>query len=356
MSDFMRVELNPTTEGLSSSVAEAAAIKTVSSRFRDLGEKAGNVARVVANRAGLTGAVLALLISSGCGNVENPVTLTPDGVTVHVTRAAEAPVDLSSDGVKVTIIKAEKEEDKIAREKAEALFPGIHFKSLREEAEPIISQFSETDGTWNEKRTQGYVFDAFKGQRLTTVAEETVGYSYIKSDLYNEQGEPVTGDLDTRVEFVAPKTGRYHVLVQNLKNGTEAYSMRLEDRDKSGIVVKIRGADGKEYFLSEGKKVPEVGFLNFGFMVNTNKDVNLELITPVIYALPGNWEQFQQEAFFPEDDPKNMVPTKVTRLDDGRVFVEPENGGLLPGNSQIVMNFSTGSNSKYTFRIFTTTP
>ncbi len=232
-------------------------------------------------------------------------------------------------------------------------FPSVTFKPLQAEAPEVTSTFSESDGTWKDKRAQGYVFSAFKGQRLTTIATENTGYSYIESDLYDEKGNLVKGDLDTRVEFKVPETGNYYLIVENSKNGTESYTMKLQDRDVSDVVIKVkRYSDGQEFFFPIEESLVEVPFNDFAFMLYTNKVYDPLTITPNIYALPGTIAQFHDKAFFPEDSNNNKVTTKSTLTDNNMLLVEPVDK-TLPSGSQLVLNFSTGPTSGYTYRIFT---
>lgn len=95
MNDQMRAESSPiTTEGISPDTAKAAAIETVSSRSKNLGEKANRVTRMVAKRAILLGGALALLVSSGCSNTEQPNTPTPAEPTPISTPEKQALTDV----------------------------------------------------------------------------------------------------------------------------------------------------------------------------------------------------------------------------------------------------------------------
>lgn len=232
-------------------------------------------------------------------------------------------------------------------------FPGISFKELLPEAAPMEAQFTEQNGKWKGNRAQGYTFTALSDQRLTTIATEEADYSFIKSDLYDENGQLVKGDLDTRIEFTVPKTGKYFLIVQNIKNGTEKYNVRLQDRDQSDIVIKVkRYSDGAELFFPPEIDVITIPFSDFAFLANLNKVTDPSAITPIVYTQSGTREQFKEKAFFPEDSQGNIVKTTPSHLDNGAILVEPEDKSY-PTSSQNVLSFSLGTNASYIYRIFT---
>lgn len=232
-------------------------------------------------------------------------------------------------------------------------FPGISFKEILPEAAPIEAQFTNQDGTWKGNRAQGYTFTALSGERLTTIATEEADYSFIKSDLYDENGQLVKGNLDTRIEFTVPETGKYFLIVQNIKNGTEKYNVRLQDRDQSDIVIKVKQySDGAEFFFPPEIDVVTIPFPDFAFIVNLNKVADPSAITPTVYAQSGTKDQFKEKAFFPEDSSENIIKTTLSHLDNGAILVEPE-GKNYPVSSQNVLSFSLGASSGYIYRIFT---
>lgn len=362
----MRSEFGPQQKPeVSSNAAEASAALVVSKSFHDVPNiKRGSVSNLAKMRVILTTAASAAIIA--CMRGDNVGIPTPTAIEESAAASAsfaptETPI-IASEPAQASILSSDSEkgalnaEDTVAKERAEALFPGISFQSLQAEEKPIASSFTEKDGKWNGRPAQGYFFKAYKGQRLTTIAEgaeKGIGMD-LESDVYSETGEKIRDYTSSRIEFVAPKTVTYYVIVGNDEQSKKDYEMSLKDRDVSDIVIKVRGADGNEHFLSEGDHLPQVGLRDFGFMVNPNDVVDSELVIPAIYALPGTKEEFNKEAFFPEDNEKNRIPTKVTRLDNGSLFVEPEDG-LLPDGSQVVMSFPMGENSKYIYRIFTKT-
>lgn len=128
MNDMPNIELaetKPTTEGLPSATNIVKAVDaTILTRLKNLvPEKARHVLRFSAQKAALTASSLYLMVSSGCGNIENPVipfsnnepsptssllvpTPTENEVTVTIIRAPTSNPEPDTKGVTVTIIPA----------------------------------------------------------------------------------------------------------------------------------------------------------------------------------------------------------------------------------------------------------
>lgn len=111
MNDMSRIEHGgkPKIEGISSvRNIDKAADKTKLNRLKNLvPDKARHVIRLSIQKTAVTASGLFLLVSSGCGNVENTTIPTPidDGVTVTVTRANPTP-EPDTEGVTVKITRA----------------------------------------------------------------------------------------------------------------------------------------------------------------------------------------------------------------------------------------------------------
>lgn len=95
MNDSMSSELGPKPIGeVSLNAIEASVNRTVSDRFKGLGEKARSVIRMATQRTVLTVGALALLISSGCSNTEQintPIPAEPTPISTPIfTPTAEA--------------------------------------------------------------------------------------------------------------------------------------------------------------------------------------------------------------------------------------------------------------------------
>lgn len=90
------IEFNPKpTETPSLNAVEASVNRTVSDRFKGLGEKAKNVGRMVTKRSALNVGALALLISSGCSNVGQPDVLPTPTEPTHVSTPTIVPTEAS---------------------------------------------------------------------------------------------------------------------------------------------------------------------------------------------------------------------------------------------------------------------
>lgn len=114
-----RMDASPTARNIN-----RAADATALGRLKNLvPERARDVLRFSAQKAALTASGLYLILSSGCGNTENPIVPSPvnepthssasavpaptdDGVRVTITRAATPTSEQDTEGVTVKIIKA----------------------------------------------------------------------------------------------------------------------------------------------------------------------------------------------------------------------------------------------------------
>lgn len=223
-------------------------------------------------------------------------------------------------------------------------------KELQIEASPVEAQFSSEDSLWKGNRAHAYIFSALAGQRLTTIAVEEG--SDITSDLYKEDGTTVKEELDTRIEFTVPETGRYKLIVRNIKNASGKYTVKIQDRDQSDVVIKLKKYDdGAELFFPPETELADVPFSTFAYKIIPNKVIEPQNIQPVVYALSGTKEQFLAQAFFPEDTKENIVKTHMTQLEDGSLLVEPDTK-QFPRGSQLVLSFPLGQGG-YIYRTFT---
>lgn len=187
--------------------------------------------------------------------------------------------------------------------------------------------------SYNGELAKGYVFSALQGQRLTTVVEETTGYSYIHSYLFDEVGNLIKGPLDTRIEFNPTYSGKYYLVVTNFRNKENLnFKVWVEDRNQTDFVIKIKDYQtGIELFFPHEQGLRTVPFEKFSYLIDFNGLTTPSASSPRVYTMPGIIEEFNNKAFFPESDEKNLVRTQYQPIDPETInfFAINESGHII---------------------------
>lgn len=214
---------------------------------------------------------------------------------------------------------------------------------------PIISK----DAEYKDGYAKLYVFDAFKGQRLTTVAQEKESRSYIRSELYDQTGQQLYSQ-DTRIEFEAPYTGKYYLIVRTFNSQEGAVLFKVFDRNQTENLTYLKYADGSEVLIDYNKRPPQYGdkeaalIMQFISPVDVIDDQSVRFIAkprefepnpglvtvPIrLYAKPGTYqEDIINGTHLPEDSAENLQKIKITKLTPSKIIIEPQLGGLFPKN------------------------
>lgn len=227
--------------------------------------------------------------------------------------------------------------------------------------DPLPERVTRDDIQYKDGYAKFYTFEAFKGQRLTTVAMEdrtTNPGSFIKTELYDEQGELID-ERDTRIEYDAPYTGVYYWIVRSFNFQEGGYLLKVFDRNQTDNLIYLKYEDGSERLYDPRKTPPQYGekemaiifqFINPIEVIDDRTvryyakpkefETGLGLITsPLeIYAKRETYEDMLEPGSqLPEWDPENLVNTKITKLSPSKVLIEPKEGGLFPKNHHIVV-------------------
>lgn len=218
--------------------------------------------------------------------------------------------------------------------------------------------FTNKEAKYNNLPTKGYVFEAFPGQRLTTVTDELSQGSFITSYLFDEQGRLLKGPQDTRIEFSPTYAGKYYLLISNERTEALPFKIWVEDRNQTDFVVKVRDYhSGAEVFFPHEEGLRYVPFDKFSFVIDYNGVANPTAKVPQVYFLPGSINDFNSKAFFPEDKEVNKVSTSYYLMDPETVSVYPvnEKGRIttFPDNSQLATIIPLTETAKYIDRVFT---
>lgn len=239
-------------------------------------------------------------------------------------------------------------------------FPKEKFIRIAVMADPREAKIGGKDTAYKDGFARFYSFEAFKGQRLTTVAREDIGSveSYVRTELYDEMGNPVDDDADTRITFNAPYTGTYYYIVRTFGGREGACLIKIFDHDQTDNLVYVKYPDGSEKLAD-----PEEGVL-FGesevaILVQFTNPVEVldnghvryeakarEFETPLgVVETPievfGRKEAYADMlingSVLPESDKRNLLKIKLTRVSPSKILIEPEDGGFFPKNYHLVV-------------------
>lgn len=246
------------------------------------------------------------------------------------------------------------------------------FQKIEVMGDPFPERITTGDSSYKDGYAKFYSFDAFKGQRLTTVAMEdrtTNPNSFIRTELYAENGKKID-EKDTRIEFEAPYTGTYFYIVYSFGKQQGGYLLKVFDRNQTENLVYVKYVDGTEKFV-DPSKLPIYGkrevvmliqFMN-PIEVTDNAHVRyfvkpheftsgIGLITSLV-ELFGNQQSYSDflspHSRLPEENPQNKTPLKITRISLSKVLIEPASGGMFPKDYHLALL----EQAEGTTRIFT---
>ncbi|MDQ3099083.1 MAG: hypothetical protein M3Q44_05040 [bacterium] len=250
---------------------------------------------------------------------------------------------------------------------------------------PLPERITRANTVYKDGYAKFYIFEAFRGQRLTTVSMEDtdpstgVFKSFIRTEMYAEDGNLINS-ADTRIEFDAPYTGKYYYVVRSFENREGGYLVKIFDRNQTENLMYVKYDDGAER-LYEPNKSPQYGakevaliiqFINPVEVLGTSVrffatpkefEAGSGLVTiPVkLYAKEGTYESdITNGTYLPEDDQNNLLKIKITKLSNSKLLIEPETGGLFARNRhynmQLYLPIPNGALSFGGGRLFTEDP
>ncbi|PIU03504.1 hypothetical protein COT44_03625 [Candidatus Shapirobacteria bacterium CG08_land_8_20_14_0_20_39_18] len=228
--------------------------------------------------------------------------------------------------------------------------------------DPLPERITKNDTPYKDGYGKFYTFEAFKGQRLTTVAMEdrtTNPGGFIRSELYDEQGQ-MLDQKDTRIEFTAPYTGVYYYIVRSFNNQEGGYLLKVFDRNQTENLVYVKYDDGSERLVDPNMSPPVYGERDVAIIIQfvnpieviDNQTVRyfakplefesgLGLInTPVkTYVKKETYSEFLNTPGneLPENNGSYLIKTVITKLSPSKIILQQEGGTLLPKGNHISM-------------------
>jgi len=227
----------------------------------------------------------------------------------------------------------------------------LNYKEIKIMDSPLEEQITKNDPPVSDGYAKGYVFYAHKSQRLTTVALEDRSSnpgSFIRSAVYDVEGNIMTGsEKDTRVEYEAPASGYYFLVVRSFNNQEGKFKLRVFDRDQVENKVFIKYKNGEEKFLDYNKNlqvreeevaiifefVSPVEILPDNVVRYQGKPREFEpspglVITPIeVYSMPGKYDDLKASSVvLPEDKKENKNNINLTKIGPARILITPING------------------------------
>lgn len=228
-------------------------------------------------------------------------------------------------------------------------------------SDPLPERITKNDTPYKDGYAKFYVFEAFKGQRLTAVAMEdktTNSESFIMSELYDERGR-LLDEKNTRIEFTAPYTGIYYYVVRSFNNQEGGYLLKVFDRNQTENLVYLKYEDGSEKLVDPDMFPPVYGerdvaiiiqFVNPIEVVNNQTvryfakplefEPGLGLITTLIrvYVKKETYSEFLTPGKeLPENNNQYLVKTLITKLSPSKIILQQEGENLFPKGNHISM-------------------
>ncbi len=235
----------------------------------------------------------------------------------------------------------------------------------------VMTEYSETltkqDISYNNGYSKLFKFQAFKGQRLATNAYEfptDKTEQELHSELYDESGKQLYARA-TRVEFNAPETGIYYLIVYGTIGGQDrVYRFEIFDADQTENLAYIKYQDGTEREIDTRLTPPQYGENIASLAIQFTSPITLNGSTVYFVPKPSEFRKeptsatlnikiFAKEMSFAtwisksgpnetgneqelvEEHSENLIPTKLTQVTPSKVIIEPSDGGIFPNGSQI---------------------
>ena len=247
--------------------------------------------------------------------------------------------------------------------------PIMEYKQIEVMGEPLEDEITNRDIPYKDGYARGYRFVAFKSQKLVIYANEDIskGRSYIYSQLFDFNGNPISDEMNTHIEFKAPYTGEYFLIVWTFDKQEGKITVMIDDHDQLKCQSIIKYPDGAELMIDPEERSLGgnilVGEFDVGYIyqcprpitVIDNNFVQFETVprtsgeipkiiywevnvfvstsTSSIYKPKEGKETFAIRA---ENDYGNRVGFKIQQLGANRILIIPETG-LFPKKSQVVI-------------------
>lgn len=268
---------------------------------------------------------------------------------------------------KVSLVPLGAKEAFAAEDTVPSGLPKIEYKQIEIMAPLLKDEITKTDTPYKDGYAKGYKFLAFKSQRLTAVAfevKESNTNSYIHSQIFDANGNEVSKEKDTRIEFQAPYSGEYFLVVSTFNRREGEIQVGLDDRDQTEVKNYTKYPDGTDSFLDMNDPgsilvgASEVGLIiqipNPITIINDKSfeyDHRLKEFEPIygrvtsqieVFLTPDAYKSKGLQNFFKhiEEEEKYKIKFKMVQVGANRLLITPVDG-LFPKNHQVVMTEST---------------
>jgi len=234
--------------------------------------------------------------------------------------------------------------------------PKIEYKQIEIMAPLVEDEITRNDVSYKDGFAKGYKFLAFKSQGLKTIVFEdrqSNPNSFVHSQIFDFNGNEISEEKDTNIEFKAPYTGEYFIVVSSFNQQEGKIKIGVVDRDQTEIKAFIKYPDGAELFAED----IQVGEFEVGLIIQIPKIItiygentieyeplpesfekNLETINGKIEAFmsPDLFKRKGLQNFFKHIDNNNQyrVNIKMVQLGANRLLITPVEG-LFPKNYQV---------------------
>lgn len=157
--------------------------------------------------------------------------------------------------------------------------PQIDYKVVGVMEEPFTDEIVKDDSVYKDGFVKGYRFIAFKSQRLAAYAvedRESNPNSFIRSQVFDSKGEAISNEMNTHIEFKAPYTGEYFLLVYSFNQQEGRFTLRIDDHDQMGCKTLIKYPDGAELLINpEESNSSLVGVFDVGYIRQCSTPITL---------------------------------------------------------------------------------
>ena len=241
--------------------------------------------------------------------------------------------------------------------------------------ETMNEQITQKDASYLTGYAKFYTFFAFNGQRLTTALEASKPDMLLRSELYDEQGQQLYSK-DTRIEYDAPYTGQYYLIVYVDNRQEGYYKFRIFDRSQTENLVYAKYDDGSEMLIDYNKPAPIYGENPIAFIMQFANPVTADETGKITYVDPPHefnqgrgtvhsqinvnmntqtYSEFSHATAVeaPERNQRFAVPIKMTPMSQSKVLIEQKDGTEFPSKHHIAVSEKDDQIDDVIARIFT---
>lgn len=277
---------------------------------------------------------------------------------------------VSVGGIKKTSIQLIKEVI-AAEDTIPSKLPRMEYKEIEVMGEPLEDAITNKDTPYKDGFAKGYSFIAFKSQKLASYVEEDslLGKSYIHSQLFDSNGNAISSEMDTHIEFQATYTGTYFLIVWTFDHQEGKVTVRIDDHDQLECSNIIKYPDGAELAMNPEERAGGgnviVGAFDVGYIYQCPKPITVLNGNTIQYETVSRkkdefprlmsyqvfvWvsadlykpKEGRETTFIPaEDEDSNKINYKIQQLGANRILITPENGLFLKNKQVTIRGWGT---------------